>query len=252
MSICFRDITFLNPCLLLISYNFGMQSNNIIEISSCSFKYPQNENNTLDLAPLHVRSGEHIFLHGKSGSGKTTFLNILCGIIEPANSDIKILHTDFSRLSASQKDRFRADNYGTIFQQFNLLPYLSVKENISLACGFSRQKSLHVSDMDQEIKRLLDALDLSPALLHTPAMNLSVGEQQRVAVARALIGSPKIIIADEPTSALDSDTKERFMELLFAQVKAQNSTLIFVSHDRSLSSYFETHYDFADINKAVK
>ncbi len=106
--------------------------------------------------------------------------------------------------------------------------------------------------MDGEIKRLLEALDLSSTLYDTPAMNLSVGEQQRVAVARALIGSPKIIIADEPTSALDSDTKERFMKLLFAQVEAQNSTLIFVSHDKSLSSYFGTHYDFADMNKALK
>lgn len=204
------------------------------------------------MAPLHVRKGEHIFLHGKSGSGKTTFLNILCGIIEPDISDIKILHTDFSKLSSSHKDRFRADNYGTVFQQFNLLPYLSVKENIALSCGFSKQKSSHVSDMESEIERLLKELDLSPALLNTPAMNLSVGEQQRVAVARALIGAPKIIIADEPTSALDSDAKERFMKLLFKQVEAQNATLLFVSHDRSLSSYFGTHYDFTEINKAAR
>lgn len=229
-----------------------MQSNNIIDISSCVFKYPQNNKNTLNMTPLHVRKGEHLFLHGKSGSGKTTFLNILCGIIEPDISDIKILQTDFSKLSPSLKDRFRADNYGTIFQQFNLLPYLNVKENIALSCGFSKQKSYHVSDLESEIERLLKALDLSPALLNTPAMNLSVGEQQRVAVARALIGAPKIIIADEPTSALDSDTKERFMKLLFAQVEAQDATLIFVSHDRSLSSYFGTHYDFTDINRAAK
>ncbi|WP_345991283.1 ATP-binding cassette domain-containing protein [Sulfurimonas sp. HSL-1716] len=226
--------------------------NNIIEIASCVFKYPQNEKNTLDIMPLHIKSGEHIFIHGQSGSGKTTFLNVLCGIIEPDHSDIKILQTDFSKLKASQKDRFRADNYGTVFQQFNLMPYLNVKQNIALSCGFSKQKNLHVKDLDGEIKRLLDALNLSSALLNTPAMNLSVGEQQRVAVARALIGNPKIIIADEPTSALDSSSKEKFMELLFAQVEAQGSTLLFVSHDRSLSSYFKTHYDFSHINRALK
>lgn len=225
---------------------------NIIEITSCEFTYPKNKQKTLDINSLHVKSGEHIFLHGKSGSGKTTFLNVLCGIIEPDKSDINILGTDFSKLTTAQKDTFRADNYGTIFQQFNLLPYLSVKENISLACGFSKQKSLQVKDMDEEIKRLLDSLDLNPKYLHSPAMNLSVGEQQRVAVARALIGAPKLIIADEPTSALDNDTKERFMKLLFAQVEAQNSTLLFVSHDKTLSSHFETHYDFAQMNGAVK
>lgn len=188
------------------------------------------------------------FLHGKSGSGKSTFLNLLCGILEPTTGEIEILGTKLGSLSNSVKDRFRADNYGTIFQQFNLLPYLNVEENISLACKFSEVKTSHVKNMKEEIESLLDALELSVDL-STPAMNLSVGEQQRVAVARALIGKPKIIIADEPTSALDSDTKESFMKLLFKQVESQNSTLIFVSHDKSLSSNFNTVYDFSDINK---
>ncbi len=228
-----------------------MQTTNIIEIASCIFKYPQSQRIILDINPFHVRSGGHLFLHGKSGSGKTTFLNILCGITEPLKSDIKILETNFSNLSPSQKDRFRADNYGTIFQQFNLLPYLSVKENIALACGFSKQKAYHVSDMEEEIERLMIALDLTSTLLNKQAMHLSVGEQQRVAVARALIGAPKIIIADEPTSALDSDAKESFMKLLFTQIEAQDSTLLFVSHDKGLSSYFQADYDFSQFNRAL-
>lgn len=228
-----------------------MQTENIIKIASCVFRYPQNDKVILDINPLHVRDGGHLFLHGKSGSGKTTFLNILCGIVEPQKSDIKILGTDFSSLTPSQKDRFRADNYGTIFQQFNLLPYLSVKENIALSCGFSKQKALHVSDLEEEIQRLMQALNLSSRLLNKQAMHLSVGEQQRVAVARALIGSPRIIIADEPTSALDSDAKESFMELLFTQIEAQGSTLLFVSHDKGLASYFESEYDFSTFNRAL-
>ena len=105
--------------------------------------------------------------------------------------------------------------------------------------------------MEDEIERLMYALDLSSALLNKQAMHLSVGEQQRVAVARALIGSPRLIIADEPTSALDSDAKESFMKLLFAQIEAQGSTLLFVSHDKGLASYFEMDYDFTRFNRAL-
>ena len=228
-----------------------MQTDNIIEIASCIFKYAQSEKIILDINPLHVRSGGHLFLHGKSGSGKTTFLNILCGITEPQKSEIKILGTNFSKLTPSQKDKFRADNYGTIFQQFNLLPYLSVKENIALSCGFSKQKAYHISDMESEIERLMQALDLSSSLVNKQAMHLSVGEQQRVAVARALIGKPRLIIADEPTSALDSDAKESFMKLLFTQIETQGSTLLFVSHDKELASYFKMDYDFTRFNRAL-
>ncbi|MDO8454822.1 MAG: ABC transporter ATP-binding protein [Sulfurimonas sp.] len=215
----------------------------MIDISTCRFKY---ENETiLDIDSLHIKEGEHIFLHGKSGSAKSTFLNLLCGVLEPTFGDIEVLGTKFSSLNGLQKDRFRADNYGIIFQQFNLLPYLSVEENISLACGFSKSKSA----TKEEIENLLDALQLSVDL-KTPAMKLSVGQQQRVAAARALIGKPKIILADEPTSALDSQTKESFMRVLFNQVEVQNATLIFVSHDKSLASNFNTVYDFAKLNKA--
>ena len=224
---------------------------NIIEIKSCTFNYPQSDTKILNINSLHVRESEHIFLHGKSGSGKSTFLNMLCGIIEPSTGTLNVLNQELTMLSQTKKDQFRADNYGTIFQQFNLLPYLSVKQNIALSCSFSKQKSLHVSDLDKEIRRILSALDLSASVLNTQAMHLSVGQQQRVAVARALIGAPKIIIADEPTSALDQESKEKFMELLFTQVDLQNSTLIFVSHDSSLSSYFSTIYNFEDLNKGL-
>ncbi len=224
---------------------------NIIEINSCHFSYPNTDTPILDLAPLHVRENEHIFLHGKSGSGKSTFLNILCGVLEPQKSDISILQTDITQLSASQKDRFRADNFGIIFQQFNLLPYLSVSQNIVLPCAFSKQKALHVSVQESEILKLMDALELPAHLLHKQAMHLSVGEQQRVALARALIGSPRIIIADEPTSALDDESKQSFMRHLFSQTKAQNSTLIFVSHDKTLATHFDKVYDFGSLNRVL-
>jgi len=221
----------------------------VITVSTCQFGYKNDI--VVDINALEIKEGEHLFLQGKSGSGKSTFLNLLCGVLTPTSGEIEVLGKKFSSLSASQQDSFRADNYGTIFQQFNLLPYLSIEENISLACEFSQEKRKNVKDIKGEIKNLLDALEMDGDI-SAPAMRLSVGQQQRVAAARALIGKPKIIIADEPTSALDSASKESFMNLLFKQVEAQNSTLIFVSHDTSLSSGFKTIYDFSDINRAIK
>lgn len=221
----------------------------MIHIASCKFKYDKEI--VVDMNSLKIQEGEHLFLHGKSGTGKSTFLNLLCGVLEPTSGEIEVFKTKLGLLSHAQKDKFRADNYGTIFQQFNLLPYLSVEENIALACEFSKLKTSQVKNIKQEIASLLEALELSVDL-KISAMYLSVGQQQRVAVARALIGKPKIIIADEPTSALDSDTKERFMQLLFRQVEAQNSTLIFVSHDKSLASNFGRVIDFSDINKVKR
>ncbi len=223
---------------------------NIIHIDSCSFKYPHATKNTINIKSLSIKEGEHIFLRGKSGSGKSTFLNLLTGVVEPQHGSIKILGTDITTLSASEKDRFRGDNFGVIFQQLNLLPYLSVEENISLACGFSQKKSFNIKDIKKEVCFYLESLQIPHAMKTKKAMSLSVGEQQRVAVARALIGKPKIIIADEPTSALDSGVKDEFMKLLFEQVNSQGSTLVFVSHDKELSRYFESVYDFDEINKA--
>lgn len=220
----------------------------MINIPTCQFMYDKKP--IVDITSLEIKDGEHLFLYGKSGSGKSTFLNLLCGILTPNAGKIEVLGKDLKTLSATQKDKFRADNFGAIFQEFNLLPYLSVEKNIALSCEFSKTKAANVKNIKEEIKGLLDALELNVDL-STPAMNLSVGQQQRVAVARALIGKPKIIIADEPTSALDSDSKDSFMKLLFQQIEAQNSTLIFVSHDKSLSTNFKDVHDFAKINKAA-
>jgi len=222
----------------------------MIKINKCHFTYKNNLQPTLNLKSLHVREGEHLFLHGSSGSGKSTFLNLLCGILESQGGDIEILKQNFSTLTTRQKDHFRANHFGIIFQQFNLIPYLSVKENILLSLHFSVEKALHVNNKEDEVLRLLDALELSNTLLNTPAMQLSVGQQQRVAVARALIGKPEIILADEPTSALDLRTKESFMKLLFNQIDEQKSTLIFVLHDESLQKNFSHTLDFSKLNKA--
>lgn len=219
----------------------------IINIKNCKFSY--NSSQIIDIKALSVNEGEHIFLKGKSGSGKTTFLNLLCGVLSPQSGLVEVLDVDISKLKPSKKDSFRADNYGVVFQHFNLLPYLSVYENITLPLRFSTKKRLCVADEEKTVDALLTSLGLTKDKKYKQAMELSIGEQQRVALARAIIGSPKIIVADEPTSALDEDTKESFMKLLFEQLKKNNSTLIFVSHDDKLAHYFDVVYDFCEINR---
>ena len=224
----------------------------IIEVRSCRFRYEDASDDTVHIDDLALQPSQHLFIKGRSGSGKSTFLNLLCGVLTPEEGIINVLNAPFSSRSNAEKDRIRADHYGIIFQQFNLLAHLSVKENIALGCSFSERKKARVSDMDAAVKALLEKLDLPLSLLSKPAMSLSVGQQQRVAVARALIGKPEIIIADEPTSALDPETREDFMRLLFEQVDAQQSTLIFVSHDASLAARFPQVVSFEKLNQAKR
>ena len=208
----------------------------------------------LDIPELVVRQGEKVFIHGPSGSGKTTLLGLLGGVLTPSSGSVQVLENDLGRLSPVQRDHFRARHVGFIFQMFNLIPYLSVVENVTLPLGFSneRQKVVAQSGLTPtaEATRLLAHLGLKdPALLQRPVTGLSIGQQQRVAAARALIGRPDIIIADEPTSALDADSREAFIRLLFAECESAGSTLVFVSHDRSLEKLFDRCLPLHDINR---
>jgi len=209
----------------------------------------------LHIADLQVYEGEHLFIQGASGSGKTTLLNLITGINQPYTGDVQLLGQSLQNLSAMQCDQFRVDYLGIIFQQFNLLPFLSVLENVQLPCWFSaKRRRLAGEDatkLKQTATRLLMELSLPETLFNQPANTLSVGEQQRVAVARALIGQPKIIIADEPTSSLDADNRERFLELLFMEADKQKSTVVFVSHDAHIAQHFSRVIDLSKINQAV-
>ena len=195
-----------------------------------------------------VQQGEQIFLFGPSGSGKSTLLNLLAGIIVPDKGSVSVLGETLSKMRANARDKFRAKHIGVIFQQFNLLPYLSVLDNIRLGPYFSANKTID----NEYLTQILDTLELKndSSLLHNKAKNLSVGQQQRVAVARALINKPDIIIADEPTSALDSDLRDQFMKLLFKTTREIGSTVVFVSHDRSLASHFDKHVSLEQLNQA--
>ena len=224
-----------------------------IELSDISFKWPDASENLLSIDQLKINKGESIFIQGASGSGKSTLLNILTGVLSPATGKLTILDQDLARLTHSQCDKFRANHFGIIFQQFNLIPYLSVLENVTLPLSFSEHKFLKVQALDDDINKqaleLLHALDLHDNnLAHQNVTQLSTGQQQRVAAARALIGTPEIIIADEPTSALDADAKYRFIELLFKETQKARSTLVFVSHDPSLSTMFDRTLSISELN----
>lgn len=207
----------------------------------------------LDIPHFEIAQGEHIFLRGPSGSGKSTFLGLLGGVLSPWQGTVNVLGQDLARLSSGKRDQFRADHLGIVFQMFNLLPYLSLTDNVCLPCRFSsyrntRARQRHGETIQQEAHRLLHQLQLDESLWGRPVSTLSMGQQQRVAVARALIGQPEIIIADEPTSALDTDRRDAFLDLLLTECRMQSTSLIFVSHDRALAPHFDRQIDMDDIN----
>ncbi|WP_406732073.1 ABC transporter ATP-binding protein [Vibrio scophthalmi] len=223
----------------------------VIALQQVEFTWPGGDKPTLAIEKLDVLRGEHLFIKGPSGCGKSTLLGLLTGINQAQQGSVTILGEEQGQLSSRQRDRFRADNIGYIFQQFNLLPYLSVIENVILPCQFSAQRKQRVEvDLALRAQDLLEKLHLSPALLHKPVVELSIGQQQRVAAARALIGSPPLIIADEPTSSLDHDNRTAFIELLLEQVNQVNATLVFVSHDPTLEALFDRSLDLRLINQA--
>lgn len=204
---------------------------NIFEINDLKFKYAQSSQTVLDIPQLNIKQGQSVFLYGPSGSGKSTLLEILAAVATPLAGQIKILNQDMSVLSPSEKDQFRSKHIGYIFQQFNLIPFLSVAENINLPFLFNHKKK-----NEKTYSRLVSALNIKN-IEHKNVNQLSIGQQQRVAAARALVFQPEIILADEPTSALDSDRRENFIKILFELSSEQNSTLVFVSHDMSLTSF---------------
>ncbi|NIY84062.1 ABC transporter ATP-binding protein [Vibrio hepatarius] len=231
-----------------------MNSNNsavVIELQQVRFVWPGNDTPTLNIPELKVNQGEHLFIKGPSGCGKSTLLSLLTGINTPSEGSLKVLDKQLSALSGSQRDKFRANHIGYIFQQFNLLPYLSVLENVVLPCQFSKRRRSQVSgDLHKHAIQLLERLHLSSALMNKPVAELSIGQQQRVAAARALIGKPELVIADEPTSALDHDNRSAFIELLLEQANQANSTLLFVSHDPTLEPLFDRSLDLRQLNQA--
>ena len=206
----------------------------------------------LSIPVFRVAKGERVFLKGASGSGKSTLLGLIGGVLTHYAGEVRVLGQPLQELSAIRRDAFRASHIGYIFQMFNLLPFLSTVENVLLTTRFSRERAGRAgADPRGEAKRLLTALGLrDPALLERPITALSIGQQQRVAAARALMGRPELVIADEPTSALDTDSRFDFLELLQSECAAAGASLLFVSHDTGLAGAFDRTVAMDDINVA--
>ncbi len=212
-----------------------------VSIKNLLFRFSNsNQSFALEIGSLTIEKGERVALVGPSGSGKSTLLGLICGVLTPNDGSIWVLGQQLENMSGRQRDRFRADTLGVIFQQLNLLPYLSVLDNVMLALEFSHQRRLSPSQKQEKARYLLECLGLGGAeLAAQKASQLSVGQQQRVAAARAFVGTPPLIIADEPTSALDEDRQSEFLDLLFSQQRQTDATLLMVTHNNRLAARFD-------------
>lgn len=219
----------------------------VLDIKDVTYRWPGRVGFSLTVQRLSVPEGETVLLLGESGSGKSTLLSLICGTILPSEGTVSIAGTEISNLSGGARDQFRAEQVGVIFQQFNLLPFGTVVDNILLPLRFAPARRKRVVHPTAEAAALCTALGLPTDAITAKANALSVGQQQRVAVARALIGQPPLIIADEPTSALDANSQAAFLDLLFTQAAAHKTSLFMVSHDPRLSDRFDRVIQMEDI-----
>ena len=211
----------------------------ILAVTDVRFRWPGREGFALFVPDFTVGRGETVLLLGESGSGKSTLLSLICGTILPDSGTVRVAGTDLAALSGARRDRFRAENVGVIFQQFNLLPFGNVADNILLPLRFAPERRRRAGDALGSARALCADLGLPDGILSSRAGRLSVGQQQRVAVARALIGQPPLVIADEPTSSLDAGSQAAFLDLMFGQVGANRASLLMVSHDPRLAGRFD-------------
>jgi putative ABC transport system ATP-binding protein len=219
-----------------------------IKISKLKFSY-SHQKNILDIDELQINPGEKVFIYGPSGYGKSTLLNLISGVLRFDQGSLEVLGKDLATLSSSQKDKLRGSEIGYIFQIFNLIPYLNIKENITLPCLINKTRGAG-SNFHEHADELIKKLNLDN-FQNQLVTELSIGQQQRVAQARALIGNPKLIIADEPTSSLDEKNTQEFMNLLMSEWEKRKFTLVFVSHDERLKKYFDRSISLPEINKAI-
>lgn len=214
---------------------------NVIEINSLRFSH-LGGSEIISIDHFNLMKGEKLFLYGPSGSGKSTLLNLIGGILNPTSGELKVCGNELSTLSPRAKDKLRGEKLGIIFQQFNLLSHLSAFENIMLPGLFHK-----IPHMKEHALELCHKLGLD-GVKSQKSSTLSLGQQQRVAAARALVSRPELILADEPTSSLDDDNTEKFLEGLFALAAQEKTSILFVSHDLGLKDKFDRSLSLTQLN----
>ena len=221
-----------------------------IELKDVKFSHGEEQDRlVLDIARRSVECSQQVFVHGPSGSGKSTLLNLLSGLLWCATGEVTILGERLDQMSSRERDRFRANHIGYVFQRFNLVPYLNAIENIELAGGFSARSERSASG--SSAASLLESLNVASVDWKRPTSQLSMGQQQRIVIARALINRPEILIADEPTSSLDQHNRDNFLSVLMPLVEEQKMTLLFVSHDMALAQHFTRVQALSDFSKVA-
>ena len=225
----------------------------MLQLDNVTYSWPGAAQPTLRIEHLHLKAGRTVFMLGPSGCGKSTLLGLMAGVLQAQSGRVALLGQDWGALSGAARDARRADHVGVVFQQFNLLPYLSVLHNVLLPCRFSALRASRcAAGAETAAQALLQRVGLDAALWGQRADALSVGQQQRVAAARALIGRPELVIADEPTSALDAARRDEFMQLLLSSCADTGATLVFVSHDERLASAFDERLSLPDLNRVAQ
>jgi ABC-type lipoprotein export system ATPase subunit len=199
----------------------------------------------LDIADFHVAAGEQMVLVGRSGCGKTTLLHVIAGISRPDSGKVRIDDWDITLMSEAECDRFRAERIGYVFQTFNLLRGFTALENVLLAMRFTGRRPNRA-----RAKQLLERVGLSHRMTHRPSM-LSVGEQQRVSVARALANQPKLLLADEPTANVDAGHQQQVLDLLRETCREENVSLMLVTHSSEVAEQFDRVDRLEEFNRPV-
>jgi putative ABC transport system ATP-binding protein len=217
-----------------------------IKLHNLNYTFQGSSLPVLSIPAWQVARNERVFLQGESGSGKSTLLGLLAGLQLPTLGEVEILGARMSALAAGKRDRFRAKHLGVVFQQFNLIPYLSALENVLLAAQFGTSDRRGAR---QRAIELLESVNLPSSLHDRKAAALSIGQQQRVAIVRALINEPSLLLVDEPTSALDHNNRDAFLALLFDMLADMDCAMVFVSHDPTIGRLFDKHVRLAELNQ---
>ena len=219
------------------------------ELTDVRFWYDGPHRREFSIDHLQVDPGEAVVLTGNSGSGKSTLLGLLCGVLPEQSGSITVAGHIISGQSGARRDRLRADHIGYIFQRSNLLPFLSPVENVTLAGQFSkrRRKSAGASNAARADHATHFLEQLGVGAVQRKTSTLSVGQQQRVAAARALYGGPSLLVADEPTAALDPENRDRFFELFLGEAQRVGAGVLVVSHDPEIIPLFDRHVEISEI-----